>query len=1044
MSERQCLERELADLGMREYQIGPALVGPDSSVANRFIAAHPTRFCTPGQAGSATCRTLGAPRPIRRVVIHALAVPSTARRSGVEAVVVGWQNAGRQASSHYLVDRNGTITQMVREADVAFHTPGNNRDSIGIEHADVCNDPAPLTTQLYERSAALVRDLAVRHSFAINDNTVAGHSQVNPNHGDPGPYWDWEYYFLLLAWDGMSTASRPIRLVTAAASRQAAPTGWQVQRRRAIPNDRCASRRDPWGATYWRAHPSTTVAAAELSLVVDEAGTYKVSLWWPDVSGANSAVPVDIEVGCLTSPCGGTLMQTVTVNQRPNAGRWNDVAVVSVTQTPAEVKVRWRRDSAQRGWILADALRLLKIATIALSPPVDGAGEVGELELDEAFEESAEMESELNRPTGEKDFFPNERWSFETLKREGEYDPLDEESFIEPEQEEVDWAVFDSEQGAISASVAKFAANLGKEWAKRRNGSPSAEEITKWLLLDYQDTLEGARRRFKGKYTAETIGRAWMISRQEQMDFKTSAPAGVKPLRNFIPPADSVALVSSNLISDSDKAPVAPIVVRFVEELRQRYRGSLAVSNYRGHGGGNFKDRGYSLDLFLKGLDDRGFYSHEEAVKLLRAVQESARTIHAEWRVIYNDFSVADIINRETGQEHVIFVGTVRRDKNKRVSGLNWHGPFPLILHFHLDLAPRASTPNARGTLPSATTVTLAHTLERGASAPSAPVPVANPQQPTPSSKKLIVTIDTLNVRSSPSLQGGIIGSLRKGENVDWLDSSHDGRWYKIQKDSLIGWSFHKYFALKIPGGPLDRIIQVAAESEIARYKWRDRGVAPPGYIKGMALVYARVYCKLKAGDAAVTEMAKANTGNSDKDALAYYAQEFNAVGMDNESAGVDTLRHLFVLLVGLGMRESSGRYCEGRDRSASNTTSETAEAGLFQTSYNARKANHLMPQLFRQYLANPSGFVEVFQEGISCSSSGLKNFGYGDGREFQRLSKTCPAFATEFAAVGLRNIRKHWGPINRKAAEIRPESDAMLLQVQKVVDEFNLCPVLR
>jgi hypothetical protein len=247
-----------------------------------------------------------------------------------------------------------------------------------------------------------------------------------------------------------------------------------------------------------------------------------------------------------------------------------------------------------------------------------------------------------------------------------------------------------------------------------------------------------------------------------------------------------------------------------------------------------------------------------------------------------------------------------------------------------------------------------------------------------------------------------------------------------------------------VPVGALGRITRVAAQSEIARYRWRDRGVAPPGYIKGMALVYARVYCKLMAGDAAAAEMAKANTGNTAKDALAHYAPEFSAAGMDNGSAGVDTLRHLFVLLIGLGMRESSGRYCEGRDRSAGNTTADTAEAGLFQTSYNLRTASPLLPQLFRQYSANPSGFVDVFQEGVSCSSSNLENFGDGEGREFQRLSKTSPAFAAEFAAVGLRNSRKHWGPINRKAVEIRLECDAMLLQVQKAADEFKLCPVLQ
>jgi hypothetical protein len=36
---------------------------------------------------------------------------------------------------------------------------------------------------------------------------------------------------------------------------------------------------------------------------------------------------------------------------------------------------------------------------------------------------------------------------------------------------------------------------------------------------------------------------------------------------------------------------------------------------------------------------------------------------------------------------------------------------------------------------------------------------------------------------------------------------------------------------------PVERILQIANESEIARYSWRERGVAPSGYINGMALV---------------------------------------------------------------------------------------------------------------------------------------------------------------------------------------------------------------
>lgn len=235
--------------------------------------------------------------------------------------------------------------------------------------------------------------------------------------------------------------------------------------------------------------------------------------------------------------------------------------------------------------------------------------------------------------------------------------------------------------------------------------------------------------------------------------------------------------------------------------------------------------------------------------------------------------------------------------------------------------------------------------------------------------------------------------------------------------------------------GPFDTITNIAAQSAIARHNWPERGRAPAGYTKGMALVYARVLCKLRAGDAAATDMAKAVTTDPAHDALAWYAAEFAALGMRNDTAGADTLRHLFALMLGLGMRESSGKHCEGRDRSAENTTAETAEAGLFQTSFNARSASPLMPALFAHYSAHPSGFVEVFREGVTCGPSSLENFGDGPGRDFQRLSKECPAFGAEFCAVGLRHIRKHWGPINRKDAQVLADSDTMFMDVQRALD---------
>jgi hypothetical protein len=242
---------------------------------------------------------------------------------------------------------------------------------------------------------------------------------------------------------------------------------------------------------------------------------------------------------------------------------------------------------------------------------------------------------------------------------------------------------------------------------------------------------------------------------------------------------------------------------------------------------------------------------------------------------------------------------------------------------------------------------------------------------------------------------------------------------------------------------PIDQITRIAVDSSIAQTKWDDQ-VAPPGYIKGMAMVYARVYCKLKDGDAAVTQMAKASTSDVG-DALAWYQKDFQAVGMNNDRDGADTLRHLFVLLFGLGMHESRGRYCGGRDEMNPNSTNaETAEAGLFQTSASAISATPLMQTLFDQYSANPSGFAGVFEEGVSCRRKDFSESGSGTGYKFQQLSKDSPAFAAEFAALGLRTIKSHWGPVHRRQVEIRPECDAMFRRVQETVERSSLCAKVR
>jgi len=57
------------------------------------------------------------------------------------------------------------------------------------------------------------------------------------------------------------------------------------------------------------------------------------------------------------------------------------------------------------------------------------------------------------------------------------------------------------------------------------------------------------------------------------------------------------------------------------------------------------------------------------------------------------------------------------------------------------------------------------------------------------------------------------------------------------------------------------------------------------------------------------------------------------------------------------------------------------------------------------------------------------------EGVALQQLCKMCPGFAVEAAAIGVRVLRSHWGPLNSRAAEIRPEAEALLQKVEAIVD---------
>jgi peptidoglycan hydrolase-like protein with peptidoglycan-binding domain len=235
-------------------------------------------------------------------------------------------------------------------------------------------------------------------------------------------------------------------------------------------------------------------------------------------------------------------------------------------------------------------------------------------------------------------------------------------------------------------------------------------------------------------------------------------------------------------------------------------------------------------------------------------------------------------------------------------------------------------------------------------------------------------------------------------------------------------------------------ITRIANESDIADYSWDDRGVAPTGFTQGMALSFAQTLKKLWANHPAAVEMAKART-SSDKDVFNVYRSEFDGLGMSNERAGVDALRHLYAFMLGSGMRESSGQHCCGRDQSADNYDSDTCESGAFQTSYNASNASDPeFDRLMDEFTAGlHPGYLEAWSEGVSCSSDDWENYGSGRGLEFQKLCKEAPAFSAETHGLTLRNLCNHYGPVIRGEVELRRDADTMFRAVQEYLEQSEV-----
>lgn len=163
-----------------------------------FTAADPSNYGS--RSGTA----------ITHITIHTM--------QGSYAGSISWfQNPAANVSAHYNIRAlDGQVTQMVCEADRGFHVSSANPYTIGIEHEGYIDDASWYTEAMYYVSAQLSIDIMNRYgiepercydnngdsglnALSTNCYKIKGHQHYpSQTHIDPGPLWDWEYYYDLL------------------------------------------------------------------------------------------------------------------------------------------------------------------------------------------------------------------------------------------------------------------------------------------------------------------------------------------------------------------------------------------------------------------------------------------------------------------------------------------------------------------------------------------------------------------------------------------------------------------------------------------------------------------------------------------------------------------------------------------------------------------------------------------------------------------------------------------------------------------------------
>jgi hypothetical protein len=155
---------------------------------------YPGAIWSPAYSGNYTNASRGAAQ-INYVIIHTT--------QGSYAGAISWfKNSSSNVSAHYVIrSSDGQVTQMVDDADIAWHDGCFNTNTIGIEHEGFVADPGKWYTEaMYKASAKLTRWLCDQYGIPKDRKHIMGHGEAPDcsSHTDPGSGWNWTHYMDLV------------------------------------------------------------------------------------------------------------------------------------------------------------------------------------------------------------------------------------------------------------------------------------------------------------------------------------------------------------------------------------------------------------------------------------------------------------------------------------------------------------------------------------------------------------------------------------------------------------------------------------------------------------------------------------------------------------------------------------------------------------------------------------------------------------------------------------------------------------------------------